>query len=203
MTNAVHPTGLRSGRREGPSLGIDDFSTRRCAALCGASRRACYNVPLRLAVRERLQEAGSSGVLPHGQHRAYRHWSLCPTTIFRIAYYVRSFIHAPASLTRATTCFLSLAFLSLPLLPARSLFLPRSPVLSPSREANPAILLAAWLTSADAPPVSGSLPARYRVFRARIFAPRPANGGGGGGGSSFLRLDFDSDRFSFIDLYFI
>lgn len=56
---------------------------------------------------------------------AYRHWSLRPTTIFRIAYYVRSFIHAPVLLTRATTWFLSLVFLppSLPLSLARALIL--------------------------------------------------------------------------------
>lgn len=137
------------------------YRHRRCAAPCravpcGASRRACYNVPLRLAVRERLQEAGSSSVLPHGQHRAYRHWSLRPTTIFRIAYYVRSFIHAPTSPTRATTWFLSLAFLSPPTLPlfSLSLSLCLTPVLSPSREASPAILLAARVADkrADASP---------------------------------------------------
>jgi len=68
---------------------------------------------------------------------AYRHWSLRPTTIFRIAYYVRSFIHVPVSLTRATTWFLSLAFLSLSR--SLSLFLPFSFSLF---GASPVILLA-------------------------------------------------------------
>lgn len=117
-----------------PMRGALPAPALRCAVPCGASRRACYNVPLRLAVRERLQEAGSSSVLPHGQHRAYRHWSLRPTTIFRIAYYVRSFIHAPASLTRATTWFLSLAFLSLPPFPFLSFSLSVSLPFSLPRE---------------------------------------------------------------------
>lgn len=128
------------------------------------TRRVCYNVPLRLAVRERLQEAGSSGVLPHGQHRAYRHWSLRPTTIFRIAYYVRSFIHAPASLTRATTWFLSLAFLFLPPFLSLSLSSARSRSLSPERS-EPCNLVSGargW-QALTRHRVSGSLPALTRA----------------------------------------
>lgn len=56
------------------------------------SRRACYNVPLRLAVHERLQEARSSNVLPHGQHRVS---ALVPTPHHHFPYRVlRTFVHS-------------------------------------------------------------------------------------------------------------
>lgn len=61
---------------------------------------------------------------------AYRHWSLRPTTIFRIAYYVRSRSFMPRPRSTRATWFLSLAFLS----PSLSLALSVALRLSPSSE---------------------------------------------------------------------
>lgn len=210
------PIEFRLSRRALSTMPLPVISGRGVAR----HRPACYNVPLRLAVRERLQEAGSSSVLPYGQHRAYRHWSLRPTTIFRIAYYVRSFIHASASLTRATTWFLSLAFLSFPPFPPLSLSysLPFSPPtslsplsracsrsLSSSREASPAILLAARV--ADKRGRATESPAPYqRHLRATSHPTLPRNLLIGRESFRFLFFfhvdwnSYTSDPFSFMDL---
>lgn len=119
-------------------LSHDDFSPRRVA-----SRRACYNVPLRLAVRERLQEAGSSNVLPHGQHRVS---ALVPTPHHHFPYRVlRTFVHSYPGLADESHHVVRESRFPLPPSLSRALFL--SFCLSPSCSfslsgANPVILLA-------------------------------------------------------------
>lgn len=121
------------------------FIARRllAAARRVASRRACYNVPLRLAVRERLQEAGSSNVLPHGQHRVS---ALVPTPHHHFPYRVlRTFVHSYPGLADESHHVVPESRFPLPPSLSRALFL--SFCLSPSCSfslsgASPAILLA-------------------------------------------------------------
>lgn len=154
-------TGLRSSRGEFPEQLI---------------ARACHYVPLRLAVRERLQEAGSSNVLPHGQHRVS---ALVPTPHHHFPYRVLrtfAFIHTPASLYESHVVPES----RFPLPPPRSRSLSGALRLS-LFGASPAILLGALLPSADTPPyvdddddvAASSLSSLKRRYRKRFLARRP------------------------------